>query len=319
MNFTKMHGCGNDYVYIDGTRIHMEPEDKPDFVRFVSDRHFGIGGDGAIFINPSDEADFEMEMWNADGTRSEMCGNGIRCVAKYVYDHGLTDRTDVRIISGGSVKELQLTPGADGRVVKVRVDMSEAMLTPSEVPVSIPGFEGDRVVSVPIGVDAGKLNGRPEGIEPGKYDLAFESATEKKNKLSISITAVSMGNPHAVTYVNDVWSADVHGLGPLIENHPAFPNRVNAEFVHVIDRSHIDMRVWERGTGETLACGTGACASAVASILNGYCDDVVDVKLPGGVLTIEWAGEGSHVFMTGPATEVFTGSIDYVGKSERKY
>ena len=274
MRFTKMHGCGNDYVYVDGSREHIDPALKPDVVRSLSDRHTGIGGDGVIFINPSDVVDFEMEMWNADGTRSEMCGNGIRCVAKYVYDHALTDKTEIDIVSAESVKHLQLfvsgafsdsmEKSARPKVERVRVDMGAPVITPD--PVTIEGL---------------KFN------------------------------CVSMGNPHAITLVDDVFATDVCGIGPVIEHDPFFPNRTNVEFIHIVDRSHIDMRVWERGTGETLSCGTGACASAVSCIDRGLCDAKVDVKLLGGTLTIEWDGKpGSHVFMTGPATEVFTGEIE---------
>ncbi|SCY03868.1 diaminopimelate epimerase [Lachnospiraceae bacterium XBB2008] len=264
MRFTKMHGCGNDYVYVDGSREHIDPALKPEAVRALSDRHTGIGGDGVIFINPSDVADFEMEMWNADGTRSEMCGNGIRCVAKYVYDHALTGKTELDIVSAGSIKHILLFPGEDGKIERVRVDMGAPGITPD--PVTISGLE---------------------------------------------FSCVSMGNPHAITLVDDVHTADVHGIGPVIENDPFFPNRTNVEFVHIVDRAHIDMRVWERGTGETQACGTGACASAVACIARGLCDTKVDVKLLGGTLTIEWDGDtSSHIFMTGPATEVFSGEID---------
>lgn len=289
MKFTKMHGCGNDYVYINGFEEHIAPEDKPDIVRFVSDRHTGIGGDGAIFINPSDEADFEMEMWNADGTRSEMCGNGIRCVAKYVYDHKLTDKTDISIVSAGAVKYLKLTV-CDGKMVAARVDMGEPILEPEAIPVDI------------LSVD--------------KTDISY---ADNKNGITANLntpggkmkfTCVSMGNPHAITYVDDVMKCDVHGIGADVEVNPFFPKKVNVEFIHVVDRTHIEMRVWERGTGETLACGTGACASTVASILNGLVDNTVEVKLLGGTLTISWDGIGSPVYMTGPATEVFEGEID---------
>ena len=295
MQFTKMHGCGNDYVYIDGGIFKMNPEDKPEFVRFASDRHFGIGSDGVIFINPSDKADFEMEMWNSDGTRAEMCGNGIRCVAKYVYDHALTDKTELNIISAGRLLKLQLTVEA-GKVSEVRVDMGEAILFPANVPVQIPGFNKDRVVSETI------------HVQRQTQDMAFD------------ITCVSMGNPHAVIFVDDeVMDIDVEDIGPLIENHGFFPNRVNVEFVKVHDRGHMDMRVWERGAGETFACGTGACASVVAAALNGLCDENVEVKLLGGTLKIDWSGEGSHVYMTGPATTVFEGEIEYLGGSGRVY
>ena len=290
MRFTKMHGCGNDYVYINGFEEKINISDKPDLVRFVSDRHIGIGGDGAIFINPSDVADFEMEMYNADGTRSEMCGNGIRCVAKYVYDHRLTDKTEISIISGGSIKYLTLNV-KDGFVETVRVDMGEPILDPDKVPVSIPGFNGEAVISTPITV------------------LGSE----------YEITCVSMGNPHAVTYVKDVSQIDIETIGPNFEKHEVFPNRVNTEFIHVVDRTHIDMRVWERGTGETLACGTGACASVVACILNGLTDSTVEVTLLGGKLHINWEGAGAHVFMTGPAVSVFEGEISYTSADGKNY
>lgn len=290
MKFTKMHGCGNDYVYINGFDVKMDPADKPEFVKFVSDRHMGIGGDGAIFINPSDKADFEMEMYNADGTRAEMCGNGIRCVAKYVYDNHLTDSTQISVISAGSIKYLTLSV-KDGLVETVRVDMGEPILEPELVPVSIPGFSGDRVLNVPIEV---------QGSEYG-------------------ITCVSMGNPHAVTFVDDVSAVDIDTIGPHFENHAVFPKRVNTEFVHVVDRNHIDMRVWERGTGETLACGTGACASAVACILGGMTDNSVEVSLLGGKLHIDWEGAGAHVFMTGPAVSVFEGEIAYAAPNGHIY
>ena len=284
MEFTKMHGCGNDYIYIDGARFPMAETDKPEFVRFASDRHKGIGGDGVIFINPSDVADFEMEMWNADGTRAEMCGNGIRCVAKYVYDHSLTDKTRLNIISGGSIKEITST-AAGGIVSKVRVNMGEPILTPAEIPVNIPGQTAEPVIGVHI------------PVQRETQDMEF------------AVTCVSMGNPHAVIFVDDVWNYDIPGIGPLIENHSFFPRRINTEFVHVYDRSHIDMRVWERGAGETLACGTGACASVVACILNGLCDEDVEVRLLGGNLDISWSGPGHHVYMSGPAEEVYSGEI----------
>lgn len=295
MEFTKMHGCGNDYVYIDGAKVNIETDDKPDFVRFASDRHFGIGGDGVIFINPSENADFEMEMWNADGTRAEMCGNGIRCVAKYVYDHKLTNETELRIISAGRLLKLSLSV-TGGTVSMVKVDMGEAALFPSQIPVAIPDFNKDRVVSETLHV------------------------MRETQGMAFDITCVSMGNPHAVIFVDEnVADIDVAGIGPVVENHPYFPNRVNVEFVHINNRGNMDMRVWERGTGETFACGTGACASVVAAILNGYCDEDVVVNLLGGSLRINWAGEGKHVFMTGPATEVFSGNIEYTSKSGRVY
>ncbi|MCR5595695.1 MAG: diaminopimelate epimerase [Lachnospiraceae bacterium] len=297
MKFTKMHGCGNDYVYVDGGREHIDMSDKPEAVRRLSDRHTGIGGDGVIFINPSDVSDFEMEMWNADGTRSEMCGNGIRCVAKYVYDYKLTDKTKLDIVSAGSIKHIELYLGEDSKVERVRVDMGAPIFDPALVPIE----PKDSAVNA--------LN----TYETGMCEASL-SIRDPKSGEEITVNpfaCVSMGNPHAITLVNDVQSADVHGTGPVVENHSFFPKRTNVEFIHVVDRSHIDMRVWERGTGETMACGTGACASAVACMVKGLCDSKTDVKLLGGTLTIEWDGtKEGHVFMTGPATEVFSGEVD---------
>lgn len=278
MKFTKMHGCGNDYIYVDGSREQIKSEDKPDIVKKLSDRHFGIGGDGVIFINSSAEADFEMEMYNADGSRSEMCGNGIRCVAKYVYDKGLTNKEQLRIISAGKVKELQLTV-EDGKVVSVSVNMGAPELIPEKIPVRV---SGEKAIDTPIEVQ-------------GK---------------SYRMTCVSMGNPHAVVFLEDVEGLDIEKIGPAFENHPCFPNRVNTEFVKVLNRNTVRMRVWERGTGETLACGTGSCATAVACILNGLTEDRVTVKLTGGDLEIFWDREENLVYMTGPATHVFDGEID---------
>ncbi len=285
MKFTKMQGCGNDYVYVNGFTEKISTEEKPEIVRRLSDRHFGIGGDGVIFINPSDVADFEMEMYNADGTRSEMCGNGIRCVAKYVYDKGLTDETNISIISGGKVKYLDLTvekngqiPGDRGYVTKVRVNMGSPVLEPALVPVIA---EGSRAVDEPIVVDG----------------------TEYR------MTCVSMGNPHAIVFRSGVAEMDLEAVGPSFENHERFPNRVNTEFVEILDRNTCFMRVWERGTGETLACGTGCCATAVACVLNGLTENVVTVKVLGGELLIEWDREANLVYMTGPAVTVFEGEV----------
>lgn len=288
MKFTKMHGCGNDYVYVNGFEEHIAYDDKPEIVKAVSDRHTGVGGDGVIFINPADEADFEMEMWNADGTRSEMCGNGIRCVAKYVYDHKLTDKKEISIISAGAIKYLTLFT-EDNKVTSVRVDMGAPILTPQEIPVDTDAVPADDITYV-----------------AGDTGICARLESTDSDKTYIG---VSMGNPHAITFVDDVHTTDVHGIGREIEVHPFFPKRVNVEFIHVKDRSHIDMRVWERGTGETMACGTGACASVVACILSGQTDHTVEVTLLGGKLTINWEGPGSNVFMTGPATEVFEGEI----------
>ena len=275
MKFTKMQGLGNDYVYVNC--MEQMVEDAAETARRVSDRHFGIGSDGLILICPSDKADFEMRMYNADGSRGEMCGNGIRCVGKYVYDYGLTDKTSLFVETLGGIKHLFLEV-EDGKVSLVKVDMGPAILEPEKIPVTA---EGSRVVDEPLQVD-------------GK---------------TFRMTCVSMGNPHAVIYVDDVQGMDLEKTGPSFENHERFPNRINTEFAHVLDRNTVEMRVWERGSGETLACGTGACAVAVASILNGYTEDQVTVRLLGGDLKIEWDRETNKVYMTGPAEVVFDGEI----------
>ena len=279
MKFTKMHGCGNDYVYVDGARETIPAERKSEVVKFLSDRHFGIGGDGVIFINPSDVADFEMEMYNMDGSRSEMCGNGIRCVGKYVYDHGLTQKTSLTIVSCGKIKYLDLTVEG-GKVTKVRVNMGSPILEAAEIPVVA---EQSPVVDAPITVDGKEYR----------------------------MTCVSMGNPHAIVYVDEMIDDETMAkIGPLFEHHERFPRRVNTEFVKVLGRDRVQMRVWERGTGETLACGTGACAVTVASILNGLTDDRITVELSGGNLEIFWDRKENVVYMTGPATTVFEGEIE---------
>lgn len=279
MKFTKMHGCGNDYIYVDGAREIIPAERKSEVVKFLSDRHFGIGGDGVIFINPSDVADFEMEMYNMDGSRSEMCGNGIRCVGKYVYDHGLTRKTSLSIVSCGKIKYLELTV-EDGRVTKVRVNMGSPVLEAAEIPVVA---SQSPVVDTPIAVDGREYR----------------------------MTCVSMGNPHAIVYVDEMIDDETMAkIGPLFEHHERFPRRVNTEFVKVLDRERVQMRVWERGTGETLACGTGACAVTVASILNGLTEDDITVELLGGNLEIFWDRKENVVYMTGPATTVFEGEIE---------
>ncbi len=277
MKFTKMHGCGNDYIYINGFAEQIAQEKKPELVQKLSDRHFGIGGDGVIFINPSEEADFEMEMYNADGSRAEMCGNGIRCVAKYVYDKGLTDRTKISIASCGQIKYLELFP-KNGKVDTVRVNMGAPELRASRIPV-IAEKEDTNVINESI-------------LVQGK---------------EYKMTCVSMGNPHAVVFLDDVEHLDIEKIGPFFETHERFPKKVNTEFVKIIDRNHIRMRVWERGTGETLACGTGCCASAAACILNGLTDETVTVKLLGGELEITWDREADLIYMTGPAETVFEG------------
>ena len=279
MRFTKMHGLGNDYIYVNCFKEHIE--NPPKVARFVSDRHFGVGSDGLIMINPSKCADFEMEMYNADGSRSEMCGNGIRCVAKYVYDYGLTDKTSISVETLGGIKYLELTV-KDGKTELVRVNMGKPELSPKLIPVVSGSPEDEAVIDAPI-----LVGGR-------EYRM----------------TSVSMGNPHTVVYVDDVDGLDIEEIGPKFENHERFPNRVNTEFVKVLDRHTAQMRVWERGSGETLACGTGACAVAVSCILNGLTEDKVTVKLLGGDLEVEWDREADVVYMTGPATVVFDGEIN---------
>lgn len=276
MKFTKMHGCGNDYVYVN---LFEEQLDNPAEVSIkVSDRHFGIGSDGLITIGPSDKADFRMHIYNADGSEAEMCGNGIRCVAKYVYDHKLTDKTEITVETGAGVLTLILYP-ENGKVQQVRVDMGEPILTPAEIPVV---SQNDKVIDEPIEVGGKTWN----------------------------MTCVSMGNPHAVVFVDDTASFPLETYGPLFENHERFPKRTNTEFVQVISRTEANMRVWERGSAETWACGTGTCATVMACILNGKTEDKVLVHLRGGDLTIEYDRTSNHVFMTGPATEVFSGEIE---------
>ncbi len=278
MKFTKMHGCGNDYIYVDGTKEILTPQEKPEVVRCLSDRHFGIGGDGVIFINPSREADFEMEMYNMDGSRAEMCGNGIRCVAKFVYDKGLTDKTSISVISCGKIKYLTLSI-ENGKVSTVRVNMGSPTLKAKDIPV---------------------ISDKEEVIGD-EIEVAGET---------YKMTCVSMGNPHAVVFVDEVAGLPLEKIGPLFENHVRFPKRVNTEFVKVLDENTVEMRVWERGTGETLACGTGACATVVACVLNGLTKEQVTVKLLGGNLQIQWDRESNLVYMTGPATTVFEGEIE---------
>ena len=274
MKFTKMQGIGNDYVYVNCLQETIE--NPSELAKKISDRHYGVGSDGLIMINPSDKADFEMEMYNADGSRGEMCGNGIRCVAKYVYDYGLTDKTSISVETLAGIKYLDLTV-EDGTVVLVKVDMGKPMLRPEEVPVV---SEKEEVIDEPITVDGQEYR----------------------------MTCVSMGNPHAVVFIDqDVKEFPLETVGVKFENHERFPKRVNTEFVNVLDRHTAQMRVWERGSGETLACGTGACAVAVACALNGLTEDEVTVKLLGGDLQIKWDREKNTVYMTGPAEVVFDG------------
>ena len=291
MHFTKMHGIGNDYVYVDCTKETVE--DPSGVAVRVSDRHFGIGSDGLILIKPSDIADFEMDMYNADGSRGKMCGNGIRCVGKYVYDHGLTDKTTVRIATGSGVKILTLQT-EDGKVKNVRVDMGEAILEPELIPVRM----SEKVIAA----------SRPEAC-----DITGRTAVDVPLRVlghTYKVTCVSMGNPHCIVFMDtpeDVESLQIESVGPHFEHHEAFPDRVNTEFAAMQGEHEIRMRVWERGSGETWACGTGACATAVAAILNGYGQSPVRLHLNGGDLLIEWDRDTNHVFMTGPAEEVFEG------------
>lgn len=276
MKFTKMHGCGNDYVYVN---CFKEKVENPKEVAIkVSDRHFGIGSDGLILILPSEVADFRMGMYNADGSEGSMCGNGIRCVAKYVYDYGLTDKTQISVETKSGIKYLDLFV-EDGKVKTVKVDMGEPILTAKDIPVVY---------------DKEKMIGEPITVAGTEYEM----------------TCVSMGNPHAIVWVDDTKSLDLEKIGPDFENHKMFPERVNTEFIQILDRNTVNMRVWERGSGETWACGTGACATAVACILNGKTEDEVLVHLLGGDLKIQYDRESNHVFMTGPATVVFDGEIE---------
>ncbi len=276
MKFTKMHGIGNDYVYVNCFKETVEHPSEAAIK--VSDRHFGIGSDGLILIKPSEVADGKMEMYNADGSQGAMCGNGIRCVAKYMYDYGITDKTSISVETKSGIKYLDLTI-KDGKVDTVKVNMGTPILKAVDIPVR---SEKEQVIDEPVMVDGKEWK----------------------------ITCVSMGNPHAITYIDDVKNLEIEKIGPKFENHEIFPDRVNTEFVHVIDRNTVEMRVWERGSGETLACGTGACAVAVSSILNGLTEEEVTVKLLGGDLKIFWDRTENKVYMTGSATTVFDGEID---------
>lgn len=275
LKFTKMQGLGNDYVYMDA--IHQEIRNSSSLAKAISNRHWGVGSDGLILIDKSDVADFKMQMLNLDGSESEMCGNGIRCVGKFVYDKGLTNKTEIKIETLAGIKNLKLNV-QNGKVKMITVDMGEPILEASEIPVI-----GDKT---PV-----------RGIKIKALDKEFVA------------TCVSMGNPHAVIILEDLDKLDIEKYGREIECNPIFPNKTNVEFINVEDRKHIKMRVWERGTGETLACGTGACSSVVAGVLNGVIDRNVIVKLLGGNLQIEWKEEDNHVYMTGPAVTVFEGEL----------
>ena len=277
MKFTKMHGIGNDYIYVN---CFEEKVDNPEKVSiYVSDRRKGIGSDGLVLIMPSDKADFRLRIFNADGSEAMMCGNATRCIGKYVYDKGLTDKTEITLETNSGIKYLTLFP-ENGKVEFVEVDMGKAILTPKDIPVN---SDKERFISEPVEVD-------------GK---------------EYKITCVSMGNPHAIVYMDDIKDLELEKIGPSFENHKLFPDRINTEFIEVIDSHTLNMRVWERGSGETFACGTGACASVVASVLNGYCnhDEEVTVHLRGGDLKITWNSDGT-VIMKGPAALICDGDID---------
>ena len=273
MKFTKMHGIGNDYVYVDCFQEIVKEPGKA--AAFLSDRHFGVGSDGVILICPSDVADFAMRMYNSDGSESEMCGNGIRCLGRYVYERGLTKKTSFTVMTGGGLKQLELKVSG-GKVQSVRVDMGSPVLTPELIPTTL---TGEMVMGAALHVGGA----------------------------SYKVHCVSMGNPHCVVFVKDPDLVDLPELGPLFEHHEAFPRRTNTEFVQVISRNHLRMRVWERGAGETLACGTGACASLVAAVLTGQADRKVTMDLLGGSLELEWSPEDNHVYQEGPATFVYDG------------
>ncbi len=279
LNFTKMTGLGNDYIYVDctdGTKLKNIPE----MAKKLSDRHFGIGADGLILIDKPDnkQSDFKMRIFNSDGSEAEMCGNGIRCVAKYIHDHNLSTNDKIAIDTLAGIKKVKILENDEGVCNEAIVDMGEPIFQDKNIPYNV--------------------------YEPFNKDLDINVEGEK-----MRFTVVSMGNPHAVTFVEDLDDLQIEMCGPVIENNPIFPNRTNVEFVQIIDKNNIRVRVWERGVGETFACGTGACAAVVASGLNGYTDEIVNVSLPGGKLKIEW-GKDNHIYMQGPATTVFEGKLE---------
>lgn len=278
MKFTKMHGAGNDYIYINCFEETVQNPGETSVK--VSDRHFGIGSDGLVLIEPSTVADFKMDIYNSDGSQAKMCGNATRCVAKYVYDNGLTEKQEIALETLSGIKTIKMFV-ENGKVKSAVVNMGMPVIEPAKIPVD---FDGEAVINTPVEV-AGK---------------------------NYAITCVSMGNPHCVLFVDDTDSIEIERIGPLFENHPLFPDRINTEFIKVIDGETLKMRVWERGAGETLACGTGACAAAVAAILNGHCmkDKDISIILKGGILIIRWDSKSGDVYMTGPAETVCTGEIE---------
>ena len=277
MRFTKMHGIGNDYVYVDC--FDQRVDDPAALARVISDRHFGVGGDGLILIMPSDTADVRMRMFNADGSESQMCGNGVRCVAKYAHDHGRSKANPIRVETLAGIKTIELALGADGRVSQATVDMGEPILDPVQIPVQVPQ---KRAIDLPI----------------------------RTSKNAYLMTCVSMGNPHAVIFVDKAAAVPLESVGPEIERNPVFPQRVNAHFVQVVSPTEVIMRTWERGSGITLACGTGASAVCVAGVLTGRAGRKILAHLPGGDLELEWRESNNRLYMTGPATEVFSGETD---------
>jgi diaminopimelate epimerase len=276
MKFTKMHGIGNDYIYINGFEEQLE--NPGELSIRLSDRHKGVGSDGLVIILPSSKADFRMQMFNADGSEAEMCGNAARCIGKYVYEKGMTDKTELTLETLAGIKTLQLFLDERNNVVSVTVDMGKPVLEPEKIPTTLPGKQ---IVNFPVSFDG----------------------------INYAITCVSMGNPHTVIFTENIANMDIEKIGKKIENAPIFPRRTNVEFIEVIDKSRIKMRVWERGSGETMACGTGACASVVAGVLNGLVSRKATVELLGGNLEIEWNENDEHVYLTGPAETVFEGEI----------
>ena len=283
MKFTKMHGIGNDYVYVNCFEEELAL-DPGRLAELVSDRHFGIGSDGLILIKPSEVADFCMDMYNSDGSRGSMCGNGIRCVAKYVYDHGMTNMTTIRVETLAGIKTIDLTV-KDGKVKLANVDMGLPVLQSKGIDTEL----------------------TPEAQAEITSEMIWEALDV--DGVEMMMIPISMGNPHAIFFIDDVNDLEIEKIGPAIEKNPRFPDRTNVEFVQIVDREHVKMRVWERGSGETMACGTGACAVAVACALAGYTEEQVDVRLLGGTLKITWNDDNGHVEMCGPATEVFTGEF----------
>ncbi len=276
IRFTKMQGAGNDYVYVNCMDKMIANVNET--AKMISDRHFGVGSDGLVLICPSDKADFRMDMYNSDGTQAEMCGNASRCVGKYVHDKGLTDKTVITLETLAGIKTLELILNEKGETEAVRVNMGAPELVPERIPIAA---DGDRFVDMPVTADGKEWR----------------------------VTGVSMGNPHAVTFIDDVDGLDIEKIGPVFEHHPLFPNRINTEFANIVDKNTVKMRVWERGAGETLACGTGACAVLAAATLCGYVDGEADLELIGGTLHIKWDKEDNNIYMTGPAEFVFEGEI----------